>query len=50
MDEKYGRPESRGLDSIIRSMRISLPDAEVLTHNTDTWYDGLYACPSRETL
>ena len=50
MDEKYGRPESEGLDAIIRGMQISLPDDEVLTSYTDVLYDGLYAYLRRETL
>ena len=31
MDEKYGRPESEGLDAIVRGMQLSLPDDETLT-------------------
>lgn len=50
MDEKYGRPESEGLDAIIRGMQISLPDDEALTSYTDVLYDGLYAYLRRETL
>jgi hypothetical protein len=50
MDEKYGRPESDGLDSIIRGMQLALPDDEALIHHTDTLYDGLYAYLSREVL
>ena len=50
MDEKYGRPESEGLDAIIRGMQISLPDDETLTQHTDRLYDGLYAYLSREVL
>jgi hypothetical protein len=50
MDEKYGRPESEGLDSIIRGMQLVLPDDEALTHHTDALYDGLYAYLRREVL
>lgn len=50
MDEKYGRPESEGLDAIIRGMQLSLPDDEVLTCHTDALYEGLYAYLSREVL
>ncbi len=50
MDEKYGRPESEGLDAIIRGMQLALPDDEVLTRHTDALYDGLYAYLSRQVL
>lgn len=50
MDEKYGRPESEGLDAIVRGMQMALPDDEVLTGHTDVLYDGLYAYLSREVL
>ena len=50
MDEKYGRPESEGLDSIIRGMQHTLPDDETLTRYTGALYDGLYAYLSREAL
>jgi hypothetical protein len=50
MDEKYGRPESEGLDSIVRGMQLALPDDEALTHHTDALYDGLYAYLRREVL
>jgi hypothetical protein len=50
MDEKYGRPESEGLDSIIRGMQLALPDDEALINYTDTLYDGLYAYLRREVL
>ena len=50
MDEKYGRPESEGLDTIIRGMQLALPDDETLIRHTDTLYDGLYAYLSREVL
>lgn len=49
MDEKYGRPESEGLDCIIRGMQLALPDDEALTHHTDVLYDGLYTYLRRET-
>jgi len=50
MDEKYGRPESEGLDAIVRGMQLSLPDEWTLTGHTDVLYDGLYAYLRRETL
>ncbi|MDP9475341.1 MAG: chromate resistance protein [Actinomycetota bacterium] len=50
MDEKYGRPESEGLDAIIRGMQLALPDDETLTGHTDALYDGLYAYLGREVL
>jgi len=50
MDEKYGRPESEGLDVIVRGMQVALPDDEALTHHTDALYDGLYAYLRREVL
>jgi hypothetical protein len=50
MDEKYGRPESEGLDAIVRGMQLSLPDDETLTFHTDVLYEGLYAYLSREVL
>lgn len=50
MDEKYGRPESEGLDVIVRGMQLALPDDEVLTRHTDALYDGLYAYLGREML
>ena len=50
MDEKYGRPESDGLDAIIRGMQLVLPDDLALTHHTDAIFDGLYAYLSREVL
>jgi hypothetical protein len=50
MDEKYGRPESEGLDSIVRGMQLALPDDEALTHHTDALYDGLYSYLRREVL
>jgi hypothetical protein len=50
MDDKFGRPESEGLDAVIRGMQLALPDDEVLTVHTDTIFDGLYAYLQRETL
>ncbi len=50
MDEKYGRPESDGLDAIIRGMQLVLPDDLALTHHTDAIFEGLYAYLSREAL
>jgi hypothetical protein len=50
MDDKYGRPESEGLDAIVRGMQLALPDDEALTHYTDVLYDGLYMYLSREVL
>ncbi len=50
MDEKYGRPESEGLDAIVRGMQLSLPDDEALIHHTDALYNGLYTYLSREVL
>ena len=50
MDEKYGRPESEGLDAIVRGMQLSLPDDQTLSGHTDILYDGLYAYLSREVL
>jgi len=50
MDEKYARPESEGLDAIVRGMQLSLPDDPTLSGHTDVLYDGLYAYLSREVL
>jgi hypothetical protein len=50
MDEKYARPESEGLDAIVRGMQLSLPDDQTLTRHTDSLYDGLYAYLIREVL
>jgi hypothetical protein len=50
MDEKYGRPESEGLDAIVRGMQMVLPDDEALTGYTDAVFDGLYAYLRREVL
>ena len=50
MDDKYGRPESDGLDAIVRGMQLELPDDLTLSGYTDALYDGLYAYLSREVL
>jgi hypothetical protein len=50
MDEKYARPESDGLDAIVRGMQLELPDDQTLSGHTDILYDGLYAYLRRETL
>lgn len=50
MDEKYGRPESEGLDVVIRGMQLALPDDETLTRHTDVLFDGLYVYLGREVL
>jgi hypothetical protein len=50
MDEKYGRPESEGLDAIVRGMQLSLPDDHALIGHTDVLYEGLYAYLGRVTL
>ena len=50
MDEKFGRPESEGLDAIVRGMQLALPDDATLTSHTDVLYEGLYAYLSREVL
>ena len=50
MDQKFARPESEGLDAIVRGMQLSLPDDLTLSVHTDALYDGLYAYLSRETL
>ncbi|MCA1715978.1 MAG: chromate resistance protein [Actinobacteria bacterium] len=50
IDEKFGRPESEGLDAIIRGMQLALPDDEILTRHSDALYDGLYAYLGREVL
>jgi hypothetical protein len=50
MDDMYGRPESEGLDAVIRGMQLALPDDETLTLHTDYIFDGLYAYLRRETL
>lgn len=50
MDEKYGRPESDGLDAIIRGMQLAHPDDQALTRSTGAIFDGLYAYLRREVL
>jgi hypothetical protein len=50
MDEKYGRPESEGLDAILRGMQLSLPDDQALIGHTDVLYEGLYAYLGRVAL
>ena len=50
MDEKYGRPESEGLDAVIRGMQLDLPNDEVLLGYTNALYNGLYTYLSRQTL
>jgi len=50
MDEKYGRPESEGLDAIVRGMQLSLPDDRALIRYTDVLYEGLYAYLGRVAL
>jgi hypothetical protein len=49
-DEKFGRPESEGLDVIVRGMQLALPDDATFTNHTDALYEGLYAYLSREVL
>jgi hypothetical protein len=50
MDDMYGRPESDGLDAVIRGLQLVLPDDEALALHTDVVFDGLYAYLRRETL
>ena len=50
MDEKYARPESEGVDAVVRGMQLSLPDDLTLSSHTDVLYEGLYAYLSREVL
>ena len=50
MDEKYARPESEGLDAIVRGMQLSRPDDQTLTGHTDVLYEGLYAYLGRVAL
>jgi hypothetical protein len=50
MDEKYGRPESEGLDAIVRGMQLSLPDDHALIEHTDVLYEGLYTYLERVAL
>ena len=49
MDDRYGHPESDGLDAVI-FMQLALPDDEALTLHTEAIFDGLYAYLQRETL
>ena len=48
LDERYGRPESEGLDVIIRGMQLALTDDHALLRHTAPLFDGLYAYLSRE--
>ena len=50
LDERYGRPESEGLDAIIRGMQLTLPDDHALIRHTGPVFDALYAYLSREVL
>lgn len=50
LDDKYGRPESYGLDAIIRGTQLVLPYDQALIRHTDAIFDGLYAYLSREVL
>ena len=50
MDEKFGRPESEGLDAIVRGMQLALPDDQTLTSHTNALYEGLYVYFGREVL
>ena len=50
MDEKYGRPESEGLDAFIRGMQLNFSDDATLTLRTEAIFDGLYTYLSREVL
>lgn len=50
VDERYGRPESDGLDVVIRGMQLWLPDDHALIRHTGPVFDGLYAYLSREAL
>ena len=50
MDDRYGRPESDGLDAVIRGMQLSLPDDDALIRHTDAIYDGLYTYLRRGTI
>ena len=46
----YGRPESEGLDAIVRGMQLSLPDDHTLIAHTYVLYEGLYAYLGRVVL
>lgn len=48
MDDKYGRPESEGLDVAIRGIQLVLPDDQKLVQYTDVIFEGLYAYLSRQ--
>ncbi len=50
MDEKYARPESEGLDAIVRGMQLSIADDHALIGHTDVLYEGLYAYLGRVVL
>jgi hypothetical protein len=50
MDEKYARPESEGLDAIVRGMQLSIADDHALIGHTDVLYEGLYAYLGRVAL
>lgn len=50
MDDKYGRPESEGLDAIVRGMQLDLSNDATLISHTDVIFDGLYAYLRREAL
>jgi hypothetical protein len=50
MDEKYGRPESEGLDAIVRGMQLSLPDDHALIGHTSVLNEGLYTYLGRVTF
>ena len=50
MDEKYARPESEGLDAIVRGMQLSIADDDALIGHTDVLYEGLYAYLGRVAL
>ena len=50
MDDKYGRPESEGLDAIIRGMQLVYSEDRTLITHTGPIFDGLYAYLSREVL
>jgi hypothetical protein len=46
-DEKFGSPESPGLDAIVRGLGQVTPDDEELLRFTSRLYDGLYAWVQR---
>lgn len=50
MDEKYGRPESEGLEVIVRGMQLALPDDRALIHHTAAVFDGLRVYLEREVF